>query len=59
MERALSLANSILHQRARVARLTLHAPTIESAMEKIAHTPPALDNWGLSVTHYFCHPYDR
>jgi hypothetical protein len=45
MERALSLANSILRQRVRVARLTLHAPTIESAMEKIAHTPSALDNW--------------
>jgi phage FluMu protein Com len=29
----------------RVARLTLHAPTIESTMENIVHTPPALDNW--------------
>jgi hypothetical protein len=45
MERALSLANSILRQRARVSHLALHAPTIESATEKISHTPPALDNW--------------
>jgi hypothetical protein len=43
--RALSLANSILLQRERVARLALHAPKIESAMEKSAHNPPALDNW--------------
>jgi hypothetical protein len=45
MERALSLANSILRQRARVAHLALHAPAIESAMEEHAQTPPTLDNW--------------
>jgi len=45
MERALSLANSILCRRERVAYLTLEAPTIESAMEKIAYTLAALDNW--------------
>jgi hypothetical protein len=45
MERALSLENSILRQRARVARFALHAPIIESATEKRAQTPPALDNW--------------
>jgi hypothetical protein len=49
MERALSLANSILRQRARVARLALHAYAIESAMEERAQTPPAQlslsDNW--------------
>jgi hypothetical protein len=45
MERALLLANSILRQRERFTRLTLHAPTIEAATEKIAHNPPGLDNW--------------
>jgi hypothetical protein len=45
MERALLLENSILWHRERVARLAPHAPIIESAMEKRAQTPPALDNW--------------
>ena len=45
MERALSLANSILQQRVRVAHFALHAPIIESATKKRAQTPPALDNW--------------
>jgi hypothetical protein len=45
MERALSLANSILHRRARVTYLTLEAPTIESEMENISYTPTTLDNW--------------
>jgi hypothetical protein len=49
LERALSLANSILRQRAKVARLALQAYAIESAMEERAQTPPEQlslsDNW--------------
>jgi hypothetical protein len=44
-ERALTMANSILRQRARVARMALYATVTEPAMERRAHTPPALDNW--------------
>jgi hypothetical protein len=45
MEHTLSMANSILRQRARVAHIALHATVIESTMKRRAHTPPAQDNW--------------
>jgi hypothetical protein len=45
MEHALSMANSILRQRARFTCIALHATVTESAMKRRAHTPLAQDNW--------------
>ena len=45
MEHTLSMANSILRQRARVAHIALHATVIESATKRRAHNPLAQDNW--------------